>query len=104
MILKITLGWFRGGGARGFPHWSVKGLTRIKFRTKGNLWDINWAVIGVMYSINPKINFGKVVEELDFLEMMKKMMLGIKNGSEGMLQQYLKRYTKVTNFSKLKIK
>ncbi len=107
MILKknnfgLALG---GGGARGFFHIGVlKALQELNLEPKEISGTSIGAVIGVMYSINPKINFGKVVEELDFLEMMKKMMLGIKNGSEGMLQQYLKRYTKVTNFSKLKIK
>lgn len=94
-----------GGGARGFFHIGViKGLQEMGVEINEISGTSIGAVIGLMYASNPKIDFEKVAKELDFLNLVKIMVLGIKNKSENILGEVLKNYIKINDFEELKIK
>jgi NTE family protein len=92
-----------GGGVRGFFHMGV--ITAIQERGI-KIEEISGtsigAIIGLIYGSNPEINFREIMEELDFFEMIKAMVVGTKNNKE--IEKFLKKYISVNNFEDLKIK
>ena len=91
-----------GGGARGFFHMGViTAIQELGIRIEEISGTSIGAIIGLMYASNPEINFKKVMDELDFFELVKAMVGGTKNTQE--MEDFLKKYIKVSTFEKLKI-
>ena len=94
-----------GGGARGFFHMGViKGLQEMDVKINEISGTSIGAVIGLMYAANPKIDFEKVLDELDFFKIAQAIVLQTNKKPDGILENLLKNYIKVDDFDELKIK
>lgn len=92
-----------GGGARGFFHMGViTAIQELEIKIEEISGTSIGAIIGLMYAANPKINFREIMEEMDFFELIKAMVMGAKDNKE--IEKFLKRYIGVDNFEDLKIK
>ncbi|MCW1949365.1 MAG: patatin-like phospholipase family protein [Candidatus Shapirobacteria bacterium] len=92
-----------GGGARGFFHMGViTAIQDLEIKIKEISGTSIGAIIGLIYAANPEINFKKIMEELDFFELVRAMVMGTKNNKE--IEKFLKKYIGVDSFEKLKIK
>jgi len=92
-----------GGGARGFFHMGViAAIQDLRVKVEEISGTSIGAIIGLMYAANPTINFRKIMEEMDFFELIKAMVIGTKDNKE--IEKFLKKYIKVNNFEDLKIK
>jgi NTE family protein len=92
-----------GGGARGFFHMGVITAIQELELTIGEISGTSiGAIIGLMYGANPKVDFRKIMEELDFFELIKAMVIGTKDNKE--IEKFLKKYIKIDTFENLKIK
>jgi NTE family protein len=56
-----------------------------------------------MYAANPKINFEKLANELDFLKLIKAMAWGTSKRFNKNLEKFLKNYIGISEFKQLKI-
>jgi len=94
-----------GGGARGFFHMGViKGIQEMGVEIKEISGTSIGAIIGLMYAANPKIDFEKVTNDLDFLKLTQAIMLGMNKNSNKVMEEFLTNYIGVKNFEELKIK
>ena len=94
-----------GGGARGFFHMGViKGLQEMGIKISEISGTSIGAVIGLMYAANPKIDFEKVADELDFFKIAQAMVLQTNKKPDGVLEKFLKNYIRAEDFDDLKIK
>lgn len=92
-----------GGGARGFFHMGViTAIQNLGIKIEEISGTSIGAIIGLIYAANPKTNFKKIMEELDFFELVRAMVIGTKNNKE--IEKFLKKYIGVDNFEELKIK
>lgn len=92
-----------GGGARGFFHMGViTAIQDLGIKVDEISGTSIGAIIGLMYGSDPKIDFRKIMKDLDFFEMIKAMVVGTKNNKE--IEKFLKQYIGVDNFEDLKIK
>lgn len=92
-----------GGGARGFFHMGViAAIQDLRVKVEEISGTSIGAIIGLMYAANPTINFRKIMEEMDFFELIKAMVMGTKNNKK--IEKFLKKYIRVDNFEDLKIK
>lgn len=93
-----------GGGARGFFHMGViKGLQEMGIEINEIVGTSIGAVIGTIYAADPKIDFEKAANEIDFIKLIKALALGTKINSSASLENFLKSYIKKDNFEELKI-
>lgn len=93
-----------GGGARGFFHMGViKGLQELGVEINEISGTSIGSVVGLMYASNPDIDFEKVASELDFLKLVRTMVLGMGKKTDGALEKFLKSHVKAENFDELKI-
>lgn len=106
MMFKKKIGLvLGGGGARGFFHMGViKALQELNVKIKEVSGTSIGAVIGVIYAANPEIDFEKIATELDFLEIFKILALVKNKDLNKNIEEFLKKYVAVENFSDLKIK
>ncbi len=106
MIFRKKIGLvLGGGGARGFFHMGViKGLQELNVKIDEIAGTSIGAIIGIIYAANPKIDFEKVATELDFLEIFKILALVKNKDLNKNIEEFLKKYIVVENFSDLKIK
>jgi len=101
-----------GGGARGFFHMGViKGLQELNIKIDEISGASIGAVIGLMYANDPKINFEKMANELDFLKLIQAIVFnktlrpsGTSLNREAVLESFLRNYVKADDFDELKIK
>jgi NTE family protein len=94
-----------GGGARGFFHMGViKALQELNIRIDEIAGTSIGAIIGVIYAANPKIDFEKMANELDFLEIFKILALVKTKDINKNIEEFFKKYVVVENFDDLKIK
>ena len=92
-----------GGGARGFFHMGViAAIQELGIKIEEVSGTSIGAIIGLMYAGNTKINFKEIMEEMDFFELIKALVIGTKDNKE--IEKFLKKYIKVNNFEDLKIK
>lgn len=106
MIFKKKIGLvLSGGGARGFFHMGIiKALQELNIEVKEIAGTSVGAIVGSMYAANPKIDFEKIAQDLDFLELIQMMALVNTKDSTKNLEKFLKKYIGTENFSDLKIK
>jgi NTE family protein len=57
-----------------------------------------------MYAADPKIDFEKIANDLDFLKLIQTMALGINKNVSEIMETFLTNYIKANNFDELKIK
>jgi len=101
-----------GGGVRGFFHMGViKGLQEMGMEINEISGTSIGAVIGLMYAIDPKIDFEKKASELDFLKLIQSIIFNktlrpsvTSLDKEAVLEKFLKNYIKADDFEELKIK
>ena len=94
-----------GGGARGFFHMGViKGLQEMGVKISEISGTSIGAVVGLMYAADPKIDFEKVANELDFFKITQALVLQTNKKPNGILENFLKNYIKADDFDELKIK
>ncbi len=92
-----------GGGARGFFHMGViTAIQDLGIKIEEVSGTSIGAIIGLMYAANPKIDFRKIMEEMDFFELIKAMVMGTKDNKE--IENFLKKYIVINNFEDLEIK
>ena len=92
-----------GGGARGFFHMGViTAIQDLGIKIEEISGTSIGAIIGLMYAANPKINFRKIMEEMDFFELIKAMVMGTRDNKE--IEKFLKKYIGINNFEDLEIK
>jgi len=92
-----------GGGVRGFFHMGVvAAIQELGVKIEEISGTSIGAVIGLMYAANQEANFRKIMEDLDFFELIKAIMMGTKNDKE--MENFLKKYISVKKFEDLKIK
>lgn len=106
MIFKKKIGLvLSGGGARGFFHMGIiKALQELNIEVEEIAGTSVGAIVGAMYAANPKIDFEKIAQDLDFLELIQMMALVNTKDSTKNLEKFLKKYIGIENFSDLKIK
>ncbi|MPM36106.1 hypothetical protein SDC9_82701 [bioreactor metagenome] len=106
MIFKKKIGLvLGGGGARGFFHMGViKAIQELNIIIDEIAGTSIGAIIGVIYASNPKIDFEKMANELDFLEIFKILALVKNKDLNKNIEEFLKKYVGVENFSDLKIR
>jgi NTE family protein len=93
-----------GGGSRGLFHMGViKGIQELGIEIEEISGTSIGAVIGLMYAANPKINFEKIADDLDFLKLIRAMVLGASKRFNKKLEKFLKNYIGVSDFKQLKI-
>lgn len=94
-----------GGGARGFFHMGIiKALQELNIEVVEIAGTSIGAIVGVMYAANPKIDFEKIAQDLDFLKLIQMIALVSTKDSTKNLEKFLKKYIPAENFSDLKIK
>lgn len=101
-----------GGGARGFFHMGViKGLQEMGIKINEISGTSIGAIVGLMYAANPKIDFEKEVNELNFSKLIQSVIfdktlrpVGTSLDREAILEKFLKNYIKADHFDDLKIK
>ena len=92
-----------GGGVRGFFHMGViTAIQDLGIEVSEIAGTSIGAIIGLIYGSNPEIDFKKIMEQLDFFELIKSIAIGTKN-FKGM-EKFLRKYIEVENFEDLKIK
>lgn len=94
-----------GGGVRGFFHMGlVAGLQNQGIEINEITGTSIGAIVALIYASNPKNDFKKITQELDFFKLMKILVGGMGKNSEKEIEKFLKNYIKVENFEELKIK
>lgn len=106
MIFKKKIGLvLSGGGARGFFHMGIiKALQELNIEVEEIAGTSVGAIVGVIYAANPKIDFEKMANKLDFLEIFKILALVKTKDINKNIEEFFKKYVAVENFSDLKIK
>jgi len=93
-----------GGGARGFFHMGViKGLQEMNIKIDEVSGTSIGAIIGTIYAANPDIHFEKIINDLNFLRLIKAVVLGKNNDSGEKIERFLRNYIKVSYFDELRI-
>ena len=93
-----------GGGVRGFFHMGViRGLQELKIKVDQVTGTSIGAVIGAIYAADPEIDFEKLANEINFLQLTQALVMATQNGSNKSIETFLKRYIKVDDFKDLKI-
>ena len=82
----------------------IKGLQEMGVKINEISGTSIGAVIGLMYAADPKIDFEKVANELDFFKIAQAIVLQTNKKPDGILENLLKNYIKVDDFDELKIK
>jgi len=94
-----------GGGARGFFHMGViKALQELNVKIDEIVGTSIGAIIGVIYAANPKVDFEKIAQDLDFLEIIQILALVKTKNLNKNIEKFLKKYVPAENFNDLKIK
>jgi len=106
MFNRKTIGLvLGGGGARGFFHMGViKGLQEMGVKINEISGTSIGAVIGLAYAADPKIDFEKVANELDFFKIGQTILAGANKRPNMVLENFLRNYIKADDFEDLKIK
>ena len=80
-----------GGGVRGFFHMgAITAIQDLGIEVSEIAGTSIGAIIGLIYGSNPEIDFKKIMEQLDFFELIKSIAIGTKNfkGMEKFLRKY----------------
>jgi NTE family protein len=94
-----------GGGARGFFHMGViKGIQEMGIKIEEISGTSIGAIVGLMYAADPKIDFEKIANDLDFLKLIQTMALGINKNASEIMETFLTNYIRANSFDELKIK
>jgi NTE family protein len=82
----------------------IKGLQEMEIRVEEIAGTSIGAVVGIIYASDPKIDFEKKANELNFINLIQSMVVGINKKSNETIETFLKNYIKVDSFEELKIK
>jgi len=106
MFFKKTIGLvLGGGGVRGFFHMGViKGIQKMGIEIEEISGTSIGAIIGLMYAANPKLDFEKITDDLNFLKLIQALVLGMNKNSYQVMEKFLADYIGVKNFEELKIR
>lgn len=93
-----------GGGSKGFYHMGViKALQELDVKIDIISGTSVGAIVGMIYAYNPKVDFDKIANELDFFKIIEMVMSHIDKTPKSKLQDLLKKYIKAKKFEDLKI-
>lgn len=93
-----------GGGARGFFHMGVvKALQELNIEINQISGTSIGAIVGAIYAADPKVDFEKIIKEIDYIKLTKIIITSGRDGFGSVVENFLKDYIKVENFSDLKI-
>jgi len=93
-----------GGGARGFFHMGViKALQELNIEINQISGTSIGAIVGAIYAADPKVDFEKMIKEIDYIKLTKIIITSGRDGFGSVVENFLKDYIKVENFSDLKI-
>lgn len=105
IFLKKSVGLvLGGGGARGFYHMGViKALQELNIKINQISGTSIGAIVGAIYAADPKVDFEKIIKEIDYIKLTKMVITSGRNGFGAVIENFLKNYIKVENFSDFKI-
>lgn len=93
-----------GGGVRGFFHMGViKALQELNVKVDQISGTSIGAIVGAIYAADPNVNFEKIIKEIDYMKLTKMIITSGRDGFGAVVENFLKNYIKVENFSDLKI-
>jgi NTE family protein len=93
-----------GGGARGFFHMGViKALQELNIEINQISGTSIGDIVGAIYAADPKVDFEKMIKEIDYIKLTKIIITSGRDGFGSVVENFLKDYIKVENFSDLKI-
>lgn len=93
-----------GGGVRGFFHMGViKALQELNVKVDKISGTSIGAVVGAIYAADPNVDFEKIIKEIDYIKLTKMIITSGRDGFGAVVENFLKNYIKVENFSDLKI-